>query len=122
VKKHVWHKSPETAAKRSDTCADGLSPGQIFDLSIRNSHGDILYRWSDGQIFTQAQQDLEIVGERNDVIKLRLSQSNSGAPFPPGNYVAEGWLATHSAQTFRAAVSFEIRHLPSDLFEETVGR
>jgi Intracellular proteinase inhibitor len=97
--------------------------GQIFDLTIRNDRAETLYRWSEGQGFTQAEQVLEIVGERNYVIRLRLSESNSGAPLPPGNYVAEGWLTTHSAQTFRAEVSFEIRHLPSDLFEEkTAGR
>ena len=95
--------------------------GQIFDLTIRNDRGETLYRWSEGQVFTQAEQVLEIVGERNNVIRLRLSESSSGAPLPPGNYVAEGWLTTHSAQTFRAAVSFEIRHLPSDIFEETTA-
>jgi hypothetical protein len=97
--------------------------GQIFDLTIRNTQGEAFYRWSDGQVFTQAEQVLELVGERNNVIKLRLSESNSGAPLPPGNYIAEGWLTTNGTQTFRASVSFEIRHLPSDLFvEKTVGR
>jgi hypothetical protein len=95
--------------------------GQIFDLTIRNDRGEAFYRWSDGQAFTQAEQVLELVGERNDVIKVRLLESSSGAPLPPGHYIAEGWLTTHSAQTFRAAVSFEIRHLPSDLIDADDG-
>jgi hypothetical protein len=95
--------------------------GQIFDLTIRNSQGDVLYRWSEGQVFTQAEQVLEIVGEKNNVVRLRLSESSSGARLQPGHYVAEGWLTTHSAQTFRAALSFEVRHLPSDLLVEKTG-
>jgi len=97
--------------------------GQIFDLTIRNSQGDVLYRWSAGQVFIQAEQAVDVIGEKNNVVRLRLSESNAGAPLPPGNYVAEGWLTTHSDQTFRAAVSFEVRHLPSDLVvEKSTGR
>ena len=58
--------------------------GQIFDLTIRNDQGESLYRWSEGQVFTQAEQVLEIIGEKNNVVRLRLSESELGRAVSSG--------------------------------------
>ena len=45
--------------------------GQDFDIVIRNSNGEEVYRWSEGRFFTQAVRTLRITGERNFVAAIR---------------------------------------------------
>jgi hypothetical protein len=85
--------------------------GQIYDLTLRNAEGSIVFRWSDGRFFTQAQQAIEVAGARTDVVTLRLARRDrSGKSLAPGLYAAEGWLTTEPGLVFRASLGFEIRH------------
>ncbi len=83
--------------------------GQTYDLVIRNEKGEVVYRWSDGKFFTMAIRNESFSGEKNWVITVRLGAE--GKPWPPGKYVAEGWLTATAPRSFSASVGFEIRHV-----------
>jgi hypothetical protein len=85
--------------------------GQTYDLVIRNDSGAVVCRWSEGMVFTEAEQIVEVSkGEKNHVISVRLAEtSGGGAPLPGGSYVAEAWLATSAPRTYRTSMSFEIQ-------------
>lgn len=60
--------------------------GQDFDIVIRNSAGQQVWRWSDGRAFTQAVRILDFEGERNWVEDIALD-------LPAGDYTATASLA-----------------------------
>jgi len=82
---------------------------QMFDFTIRNERGSVVYRWSDGKIFLPfVRTEVFGPGERNFVIQLRLAGPDKN-PLPPGKYFARGWLTTTEARAFDSSVAFEIR-------------
>ena len=83
--------------------------GQTFDFVIRNEHGDIVYRWSDGMAFTQViRTEVLGPGEKDFVIQVRLVGPDKN-PLPQGRYFAEGWLTTMGPRAFAASAAFEVR-------------
>jgi len=86
--------------------------GQTHDLAIKNDQGATVLRWSDGQMFTQALQDLTVAPgtEKNFVVLLALADK-SGAALPQGRYVAEAWLTTTGVRAYSASAGFEIRRV-----------
>ena len=86
----------------------GFSSGQRFDLAIRDSNGQDIYRWSATRLFTQETGTLELSpGEKTFSTEIPLGQQ-AGRPLPQGRYVAEAWLTTAEPSAYRASVSFEI--------------
>ncbi|MBK5290714.1 MAG: hypothetical protein JJE04_03335 [Acidobacteriia bacterium] len=88
-----------------------FSSGQRFDLVISNDLGEVLLRWSEGRVFTQALGTERIDnGEKNYVVQMPLAQA--GSRLKPGSYVAEGWLTTMDepagGKRYAARVGFDI--------------
>ena len=82
--------------------------GQRFDLAIRDSNGQDIYRWSATRLFTQEMGTLELSpGEKTFSAEIPLGQQ-AGRPLPQGRYVAEAWLTTAEPSAYRASVNFEI--------------
>jgi len=76
--------------------------GQEFELVVYNSDGKAVYRWSDGQLFTQAARSEKFAGERNWVVSLPWKE------LPAGRYVAQGWLVTADGTQWGAMTGFDI--------------
>lgn len=85
--------------------------GQTYDLSIKNSDGKEVYRWSEGRAFTMVFRSEKFSGESNWTITTSLKTSD-GTPFPSGNYTAEAWLTTTGGPNYSSKVRFEIRQAP----------
>lgn len=85
--------------------------GQRYDLQLKNEGGEVVYRWSDGKMFTMAfGQERYGPGETNYTIVNKLS-GKDGKPLPAGTYVAEGWITCSEPGPYRATVGFEVRHV-----------
>jgi hypothetical protein len=85
---------------------------RIFDLTIRNSAGDTVYRWSEGKAFLQAlRTETYGFGEKNYAVLAPL-RSQAGIPFAPGRYVAEGRLTNGKGGVYAASAAFDIASLP----------
>lgn len=82
--------------------------GQIYDLAIKDSTGRVQWQWSAGRQFLLVVQRLTLQGgERNWVEEAPLMTAEG--PLPPGDYVAEAWLATSGGVKYRASAGFAIR-------------
>ncbi len=82
--------------------------GQRFDLVIRDSSGQDIYRWSATRLFTQEMGTLELSpGEKTFSAEIPLAQSADRA-LPQGRYVVEAWLTTGNPGAYRASVRFEV--------------
>ncbi len=81
--------------------------GQTFDLVIRNSKGDEVYRWSEGKAFTLALRNETVSGEKNEVVTVRLVTKENSL-FPPGEYTAEGLLTTIGTPVYKASLPFRV--------------
>ncbi len=85
---------------------------QIFDLSIRNGAGKIVYQWSDGKAFLQVLQTVSYgFGEKNYALLAPLKDP-AGFPLAPGKYVAEARLVNRAGGTYAASAVFEIAGNP----------
>lgn len=83
--------------------------GQIYEIVLKNEAGDIVYRWSDGKVFTQALISQSFgPGEKNYAVIVPLVDK-AGKPLASGKYTAEGWLATIGSRSFSASVGFEVK-------------
>lgn len=85
--------------------------GQTYDLVIRDSDNEEVYRWSEGRAFTMVFRSEQFTGEANWVESVRLAGAD-GKVFPTGHYVAEAWLTTTGEQRFASSAKFEIRATP----------
>jgi len=82
--------------------------GQRFDLLIRDSRGQDIYRWSATRLFTQEMGMLELSpGEKIFSAEIPLGQP-ADQPLPRGRYVVEAWLTTGDPSAYRASVGFEV--------------
>ena len=82
---------------------------QIYDLTVRNDQGVVVFRWSDGRAFAEVITERRFgPGEKNFSLIVPLADSG-GKTFPDGKYVAEAWLTTLGGRAFAASVGFEIR-------------
>ncbi|MGH9660002.1 MAG: BsuPI-related putative proteinase inhibitor, partial [Bryobacteraceae bacterium] len=85
--------------------------GQAYDLVLRKESGEVVYRWSEGKVFTQALRNESVgPGERNHVIVATLIDKDGG-PIAAGRYIAEAWLTTTGPRVWSASAGFEIQHL-----------
>ena len=83
--------------------------GQRYDLELKNERGEVVYRWSDGMMFTMLfGQERFGPGETNYTIVHKLA-GQDGKPLPTGKYVAEGWITCTEEGPYRATAGFEIR-------------
>ena len=82
--------------------------GQRFDLVIRNTNREEVFRWSANKLFTQALGTIELSPGRRGFAAEALLGAGKNQPLPPGTYVADAWLTTEGVQAYRASVPFEI--------------
>lgn len=83
--------------------------GQQFEFEIRDAEGALMYRWSDGQFFTQATTIIDLSpGERNFSIEVPLGEGDT--PFPEGSYTIEGWVTGGASKRYSASSGFELVH------------
>lgn len=83
--------------------------GQTFDFTITDAKGTVVYRWSDGQAFTQIVRTESVgPGEKDYLIQVPLAGADK-TPFPAGKYVAAAWLTTAGAKAWSASVAFDIQ-------------
>jgi hypothetical protein len=87
-----------------------FNSGQLYDLELRNEAGDVVFRWSNGRLFSQIVQTIAFQpGETNYVIETALAD-RTGKPLPAGKYIAQGWLtAAGPAKAYSASISFQIQ-------------
>ncbi len=78
-----------------------FNSGQTYDFTLEDESGKIVYRWSDGQFFTQALRAESFgPGERNWPLAI---------PAPaPGRYRARAWLTTIDGPVWSATVPLEV--------------
>ena len=85
--------------------------GQRFDFEIRNPEDTVVYRWSDGRLFTQAGSAIDLSpGKQVFSVEIPLSDK-TGQPLPAGAYTIGGWLTTGSVRSYGALSGFEIEHV-----------
>jgi hypothetical protein len=80
---------------------------QIFELQIHDASGYPVWRWSEGRAFLQMITRKEFTGEHHWVVTVPLAPE--AKPFPPGQYVAEGYLTSTGGRIYSASIGFEIR-------------
>ena len=74
--------------------------GQQFDVALEDDAGNVLWKWSDGKVFTQSLQDLTI----GDGWTIPVSIPR---PVQPGSYVIRAWITTASP-SFAASVPLTV--------------
>src|SRR5581483_8937018 len=79
---------------------------QEFDVVVRDSAGNIVWQWSDGQVFDQAAHQKTIAGLWTIPVAIPR-------PAQPGAYIIEARLVTTSPQ-FSAAVPLTIAPDPQE--------
>ena len=79
---------------------------QDYDLVLWNESGQPIYRWSEGQAFTQATRDREISGGLAHDVEIQTP-----SPLPDGAYLLEAWLtAGPSQRAFSALTPFRLKN------------
>lgn len=75
---------------------------QLYDYSVRNSAGTVVYTWSADKLFAQQITELTVRGEEvwSDVLPA--------AKFPPGIYTVEGKLVNTDGKKFSAVASVNL--------------
>jgi hypothetical protein len=79
--------------------------GQQYDAVIRNSSGHVVWRWSEGQMFSQALSDRLVSGRW----VITLTAPRPLIPAPTANrFTVEAWLPTVGGNQFAAATPFSL--------------
>lgn len=80
---------------------------QEFEVVLRNSRGDAIWRWSDGKFFTPQVRNRSARHLSYDVdVPLQFW----GILLPEGTYTVEAWLATATERQYAGAASFVYTH------------
>jgi len=80
-----------------------FSSGQTYEIVARNEAGDIVYRWSDGRVFTQALRSIDFPPGEKNWVEIVPS-------LPVGRYMVEVWLVTATPQrAYSASIPLEIK-------------
>ena len=82
--------------------------GQRFDLVIRNTNREEVFRWSANKLFTQALGRIELSPGRRSFTAEAPLGAGENQPLPPGTYIADAWLTTEGPPAYRASIAFEI--------------
>ena len=82
----------------------GLLTAQEYDLVLKDEAGNVVWKWSDGQMFAQAAHE-RIVGTEWSV--------KVDVPWPTqeGNYTLQAWLTTATPQ-FAATAPVRVGNQP----------
>lgn len=79
-----------------------FNSGQEFDVIVRDSSGNQVYRWSIDKLFAQVVHSVTINGEKNWVVSIPLNR------LPGGRYTAEAHLVNTDPASYLAIVAFTI--------------
>ena len=82
--------------------------GQRFDLVIRNTMREEVFRWSENKLFALVLGTIELSPGRRGFTAEAPLGAGDNQPLPPGTYIADAWLTTEGVQAYRASVPFEI--------------
>jgi hypothetical protein len=84
-----------------------MASGQSFEILFKDSAGGIVWRWSDGKVFTQALRPVE-TGPGELTYAVRVLLGNGTKPLPVGHYAAEAFLNTYEGGRYAASVGFAV--------------
>lgn len=84
--------------------------GQEIDCILSDSDGNTIFKWSDGQSFTQAMKTVRVSKERNWATRIPL-KSADGQTLRGGIYTLEGRITTLGGPRYRAIVTIEIAEI-----------
>jgi hypothetical protein len=88
---------------------------QRFDLEIINDAGEKVFQWGAGRVFPSIAQNVSVTGEVHWKVVVPLADAQ-GAPLPPGEYIAEGYLTLHTDPNTRNPTAFARKYAGSVLF------
>lgn len=74
---------------------------QEFDVILRDEAGKVIWKWSDGQVFTQSEHESSITPGWTAQIQIPRPPSTGNAP--PANYSVQAWLTTEGPDPYFAA-------------------
>ncbi|WP_321473626.1 BsuPI-related putative proteinase inhibitor [uncultured Paludibaculum sp.] len=80
---------------------------QRCDMVLRNSTGEIVYRWSDGKVFTEVVAK-ESVGGRRSFAMDGVIDAATSAGLQDGIYTLEAWLTTGDGPKFASSAAMEL--------------
>jgi hypothetical protein len=80
---------------------------QQYEMVVRNEAGEVVYRWSDGQVFAESIKTESIDGRKSVNIQAEFSAAASAA-LPDGFYTVEAWLTTGDGPRFASSATFEL--------------
>jgi hypothetical protein len=95
-----WNASGEGAVLRMPT-------SQEYEVLLRDSNGNVVWRWSDGKFFTP---QLRRRSARHLSYEVEIPLQIYGILLPEGIYTVEAWLATIPERQFAGAKSFQYTH------------
>jgi hypothetical protein len=76
---------------------------QEYEITLKNADGLVLWRWSDGRVFTPAVRTVELGPG------TRLINEDAPLPVQPGIYTVEAWItAGESRRELAASARFEV--------------
>ena len=78
---------------------------QLFDLSITNADGEVMYWWSATRLFPAVITEVEL-GRR--VLETAVRLGGEREPWPAGFYVLEAWMVKPDGKAFSGSVGFEV--------------
>ncbi len=84
-----------------------IGTSQEVDYILTDRTGKTIFKWSDGQAFTQALTTLRINQERNWVVSIPL-KGLDGKVLSGGTYQLEGLVTTLGGARYRAQVTIEV--------------
>lgn len=73
---------------------------QEYEVLLRDDTGKVIWRWSDGQMFTQAFHEKQVAVEWTVPVEIPRPAGNGPQP---GNYTVQAWLTTAGASPKFAA-------------------
>jgi hypothetical protein len=65
-----------------------FATGQEYDVAVRDEKGNVIWKYSDGRFFTQAEHEISVIGGWSTTVQIPRSVLSGG------NYAVQGWLTT----------------------------
>jgi hypothetical protein len=82
---------------------------QDYDLALRDSNGEVLYRWSAARLFLPVIRERLVEGELLHSVEVPIEEI-SARPLAPGTYTVEAWIT--SGPSLREFAASTLADLP----------
>jgi hypothetical protein len=77
--------------------------GQEFDAVVRDEHGRVVWKWSDGRVFVQAEHDTILTSHW--AVPIAIPRSVLKRFLGPATYTVQAWLTAESPIPYFAATA-----------------